>query len=54
MSLLCKLFGHKYKREYILPSAYELVCTRCKKIKDVSEPQKIPPKRKSWKDKNEK
>ena len=40
MKLRC-LFGlHKYEKDYLTNSAYELVCIHCKKSRDVKKPNK--------------
>lgn len=48
-NIICKLLDHKYKKDYSLHGCCRLICSRCGKQKDVSPPQKSPPKKKSWK-----
>lgn len=38
--LLCRLFGHKWKDEVIFKGAYEPICIRCGKYRDISPPVK--------------
>lgn len=40
MKLRCLLGLHKYEKDYLTDSAYELVCVHCKKIRDVKKARK--------------